>query len=68
MKMKKTKCIKLYQLIIENGGRPTENILKDFFSTEEVMEISRQLNVGKMAMFTDSQLIAMAKKALEKIM
>lgn len=68
MKMKKSKCIKLYQLMIEYGGRPTENILKDYFSMEEAMEISRQLNIGKMATFTDSQLIAMAKKTLEKIM
>ena len=68
MKMKKSKCIKLYQLMIEYGGRPTENILKNFFSTEETIEISRQLNIGKMAAFTDSQLVTMAKKTLEKIM
>lgn len=67
MKMSKEKCMKLYRLMIQENGRPAEKILKENFSADEAMEISRQLNVGKMAAFTNKQLVTMAEKALGKI-
>lgn len=67
MKMSKEKCIKLYELMVQENGRPTEKILKDTFSVEEAVEIARELNIGRMAIFTNKQLVEMAKKILAKI-
>lgn len=67
MTMNKEKCINLYKLIIREAGRPNERILMEYFSTNEAMEISRQLNIGKLAIFSDKQLTQFAKTALQKI-
>lgn len=65
--MSKEKCVKLYTLMIKVNGRPTEKVLKDTFSAEEAVEIARELNIGRMAIFTNKQLVEMARKALAKI-
>lgn len=67
MKMSKEKCIKLYELMVQENGRPAEKILKDTFPVEEAVEIARELNIGRMAIFTNKQLVEMAKKTLAKI-
>lgn len=67
MKMNKENCIKLYRLIIQEKGRPAEKILKENFSTSEAMEISRELNIGRLAVFTENQLVTMAEKTIKKI-
>lgn len=65
MKMSRSKCIKLFELMIE--GRPAESILQKHFTKNETAEISRQLNIGKFATFTDEELANVARKALVKI-
>ena len=65
MKMSKRECIKFYNLIIEANGRPTENVLNKNFPVAKATELSRGLNIGKMAVVTDEKLVFMAKKALE---
>lgn len=67
MKMSKEKCIKLYELMVQENGRPTEKVLNDTFSAEEAVEIARELNIGRMAIFTNKQLVEMARKTLAKI-
>lgn len=67
MKMSKEKCIKMYNLMIEHNGRPSTEILNKYFTNEESMEISRELNIGRFAVFTDHQLVTLAKKAKGKL-
>ena len=65
MRMSKSECIKFYNLIIEANGRPTKNVLNKNFPVAKATELSRGLNIGKMAVVTDEQLVSMAKKTLE---
>lgn len=67
MKMSRTECIKMYDIIIAHNGRPrTEDFL--CFGEEKAHEISRELILGRCAALSREALLNAAIKARAKML
>ena len=67
MKMTKTETITFFNLIISNHGRPSDEELINNFGMRNGAELSRQLNIGNFAVYTDNALFNMAEKAKKRL-